>query len=193
MTVWLIIAGILLVGFGGVFYLLPSKRDRQLARIRQLARVSGLTIETVFLEKKDAKPEEIVSAGGKKRHPTRMYTSYRKDFRLPLDHAPRWRLVKDDASEYPLQGWALDGKLQINKIKNKSEYWDSVRSIVNGAPERCFGFDANDHFVAWLGIEQWKNETPESFQRDLNDMLEKLSHLHASIHKNHVSFDDSLN
>ena len=189
--VWLLIAGFLLIGFGGVFYLLPSKRDRQLARIRQLARVSGLTIETVFLEQRDAKPEEIVSAGGRKRHPTRMCISYHKNFRLPLDRAPRWRLIKDDTSEYPLQGWALDGKPQIDDIKDTDEYWNHIRSIITNIPERCFGLDASDQFVAWLGVERWKSETPELFQKNLNDFLEKLFHFHASIHENNASLEDS--
>ena len=43
--VWIIIIVVLLVAFGPVLYLLPTKKDRRLAALRQQARLVGFVVE----------------------------------------------------------------------------------------------------------------------------------------------------
>lgn len=104
MDIWIAvaIAGALLVAFGPVLHLLPSRKQRRLAAFRAEARRLGLTVELKPVRNPDAAAEERVTAGG--RHRTPMHPSVR--YALTLDRlpnaAPPWRLLRS------ARGWIAD-------------------------------------------------------------------------------------
>ena len=60
---WLIIIGVLVLAIGPIFYLLPSAKDKRLAKLREEARQLGLNVQISFLPKLDPDATERVSAG----------------------------------------------------------------------------------------------------------------------------------
>ncbi|MAZ45839.1 MAG: hypothetical protein CMD74_03925 [Gammaproteobacteria bacterium] len=66
---WLLIFLVLAIGFGPVFWLWPSKKERRLTLLREAARKEGLTVQVGSLRKLDPSALERVSASGVSRQP----------------------------------------------------------------------------------------------------------------------------
>ena len=91
-------------------WLLPSKRDRHLAALRQQARLAGLAVELRQLPMLHPSAEDRVSAGGKVRNPVVECAAY--SYRLPrrLKLVDGWRLRRDDPGTV-VPGWVGDPAL----------------------------------------------------------------------------------
>jgi len=105
---WLIIIVVLIVAFGPVMWLVPSKRDRRLAAMRQQARQEGLLVEMRRLPKVDAAPEDRVTAGGRVREAVQELAVYQQPLKRRLRHLPRWRLLRSGPGIEALPGWAFE-------------------------------------------------------------------------------------
>ncbi len=105
---WIIISLALVVAFGPMLYLLPTREQRRLAALRGTARRAGLVVELKPVRKLDATAGERVSAGGRVRSPTHKSVAYS----LPLPSMPRyvgsWRLLRSATDE-----WRFDDALPI--------------------------------------------------------------------------------
>ena len=107
----IIIVGILVVAFGPILYVLPSKRDRRLAALRAEARRLGLTVELKPVRNPDAAPSERVTAGGRSRQPMHASARYALTLDRTVDAQPPWRLLRSadgwiaDAGMDPPAGW----------------------------------------------------------------------------------------
>ena len=105
--VGVIIVGVLIVAFGPILYVLPSKKDRRLAALRAEARRLGLTVELKPVRNPDAAAEDRVTAGGRPRAP--MHASAR--YALTLDRMPNeaspWRLLRS------ARGWIADEGMDL--------------------------------------------------------------------------------
>lgn len=106
--VWIIIVVVLLVAFGPVLYLLPTKKDRRLAALRQRARLLGFVVELKPIAKLDPDARDRVTAGGQLRTPQHDSVAYTLGLRSKLEHLRPWRLLKGTGSPAPLDGWVLD-------------------------------------------------------------------------------------
>lgn len=107
---WLLIILVLVVAFGPVLWLVPSKRDKRLSAMRSKARSAGLVVEMRRIPKPDPAPEERVSAGGKVRDPVLECASYGLPLSRGLKYLPGWRLVRKAAEEGPdpFPDWQYD-------------------------------------------------------------------------------------
>jgi hypothetical protein len=105
---WLIILVILIVAFGPVMWLVPSRRDRRLAAMRQQARQEGMVVELRRLPKPDPLPEERVTAGGRVLEPKQELAVYQWPLARRLRHLPVWRLLRKGAGIEALPGWAFE-------------------------------------------------------------------------------------
>ena len=105
--VGVIIVGVLIVAFGPILYVLPSKKDRRLAALRGEARRLGLTVELKAVRNPEAAAVERVTAGGQPRTP--MHATAR--YALALDQmpgaAPPWRLLRS------ARGWIADEGMDL--------------------------------------------------------------------------------
>ena len=59
---WLLIILVLVVAFGPVLWLVPSKRDKRLSALRSRARAEGLIVEMRRIPKPDPAPRATRSA-----------------------------------------------------------------------------------------------------------------------------------
>jgi hypothetical protein len=66
-VVWIIIIVIMLVAFGPLMWLRPSRRERRQAALRQRAYQEGMRVELRRLPKREPAPEERLSASGRAR------------------------------------------------------------------------------------------------------------------------------
>lgn len=107
---WILIALVLVIAFGPVLWLVPSKKDRRLAALRARARQEGLVVDIRRLPKRDASAEERVSAGGRIREPVMECAAYGRMFSKKLRFLPGWRLLRRPAEGKPdpLPDWQYD-------------------------------------------------------------------------------------
>lgn len=107
---WLLIAVVLLVAFGPVLWLVPSKKDKRLAAMRERGRREGLVVEMRRIPKVSPDATDRVSAGGKVRDPVVESASYRLMLPRRLRHLPGWRAVRQNADPGgdPYPGWDYD-------------------------------------------------------------------------------------
>jgi hypothetical protein len=107
---WAIILLILLVAFGPVLWLVPSRKDKRLASLRARARAEGLLVELRRIPKPDPAPTERVSAGGKALQPAIECASYAHPLNRSLTWLPGFRIVRraSEGAPDPLPGWSYD-------------------------------------------------------------------------------------
>lgn len=107
---WVIIIVVLIVAFGPVLWLVPSKRDKRLSAMRSRARSEGLVVEVRRIPKPDPLPEDRVNAGGKVRKPVLECASYGLALPRSLKVLPAWRVVRKAAegTNDPFAEWQYD-------------------------------------------------------------------------------------
>ena len=106
--VWVIIIVVLLAAFGPILYLVPSRRDRRLARVRQQARLSGFVVELHPVRQTNPELADRVSAGGAVKTPMHQSVGYTLMLPSRLDFLSSWRVLRDDEATVPVPGWQLD-------------------------------------------------------------------------------------
>ena len=109
---WLIVLLVLLAAFGPVAYFMPSRRDRQLADLREQARRLGVDVSLARLPKLAASPDERVSPGGQRRVPVLDCVDWSLRTERGDADWPRVRLLRHERTEFPalpeLADWELD-------------------------------------------------------------------------------------
>ena len=101
---WVIILLILLVAFGPVMWLMPTRKDRRLAGLRQRAKQEGLDVDIRRLPKLNPDPEDRVTPGGRPLPLVRECAAYSRPLPRKLRHHPAWRLMRGRAGEDGLPG-----------------------------------------------------------------------------------------
>ena len=175
--VWIIVALVLAVVVGPVFWLLPSKRDRRVAELRVAARRAGLVVEMVALPKVDAAAHERVSAGGAPRNPSIDCAAYRLLLPKPLHGAPRWRLLKSEGEGS--SGWTSQQPAR-NLPVPLGDYWQRIGAVVDALPGGCVGVEATEQAIAWLGKEQLGEHSPQALVEEIRAGLEAIAENHAA-------------
>ncbi len=176
--VWLIVALGLLVAFGPIFWLMPSRRDRQLARLREAARRAGLVVELVRVPVLDARPEERVSAGGVARDAQRPCAAYRLPVHGLDEAAPGWFLLRDATGTDPLPGWTCHPERPPRGLPgDPRSYWTRVGQAVAALEQRCVALECTPAGVTWYWLENPGRPTPDEVVADIAEGLGALAAL----------------
>jgi len=178
-VVWIIIAVVVVLALGPLFWLLPSQRDRHLGELRTRARREGLVVEVTSLPKVDAAPEERVSSGGKAREPKVSCAAYRLALPRRLTQAPRWLLLKSERENRYIQGWTtLAPPIDVPPAQ---DYWREIGSIVRALPGGCVGVEADDRRVTWYGRERLEGTDADTLVTGIRTGLEAIGKLHSRL------------
>ena len=177
-VVWVIVALGLLVAFGPIFWLMPSRRDRQLARLRETARRAGLVVELVRVPALDAKPEERVSAGGVARDAQRPCAAYRLPVHGLDEAAPGWFLLRDATGADPLPGWTRHPERPSRGLPSDTgAYWTRVARAVAALETRCVALECTPAGVTWYWLENPGQRAPAEVVADIAECLQALAAL----------------
>ncbi len=144
LTVWLIIFGVLALAFGPVVHLMPSKKDRRLAKLREEARRQGLVVELKPVRKLAAAAKERVTAGGRIRVPEHPSVCYSLPLGKALDAVQPWRLLKGPT------GWVADeGLAPVSGLAAE------LLPLFNGLPHDAVAIDYHGHSVGCYWLERF--------------------------------------
>lgn len=177
-----VIALILIAGFGGIFYILPSRKQRRLTHCRVEARSFGFVVNSVSLPKVDTSPEEKVSAGGLRRNPTLLCCAYALPSYDNAIYVPTWQLRRASRSVLPLPGWEFADGLPVHVQLSNETYWREIGDILDESPPRCLALTSDQSGVAWIGQENITGTT-EEFLRALKQVLKKIQRLNETVVK----------
>ena len=191
---WLLIILVLVVAFGPVLWLVPSKRDKRLSAMRSRARSEGLIVEMRRIPKPDPAPEERVSAGGKVREPVMECASYGLPLPRALKFLPAWRMVRKAAEDGPdpFAEWQYDqrpkgeGRAYLDAVLPKAE------SLLTALPADVAALEVSARMVLayWLEKPGSTEATVPELAADLGAFADSLSSLDQEIEAARTS-DDS--
>jgi len=170
---WLIIALILLAAFGPILWLVPSRTDRRLAKMRARARVHGIQVEVTQLADLYAPPTARVTAGGRRLEPTVQCAVYRLGLSQPAKAAPRWKILRGpNSSSGPVAGWQLE-----SAADGDAEYWQRVADVVRELPADALACAADASEVACWWRERASGENAVASVDALHGSLTELSEI----------------
>src|SRR5215510_7848783 len=90
--IWIVVG--LIIAFGPLFWMMPSRRERTLMRMRNRARALGILVELVEVDDPFASAEARVTTSGRVRTPKLSGVAYRLPFLRPLSLAPAWAIIR---------------------------------------------------------------------------------------------------
>jgi hypothetical protein len=184
---WLIIGLILFAAFGPLVWLVPSRRDRRLAKMRSRARALGIQVEMTQLPDVAAPPSERVSAGGRRREPMVSCAAYRLALPRTARAAPQWRLLRGGTEPNgPLPGWGWD-----SPPAGDVQYWERVGEIIAAVPADTLACSAQATEVACWWRENATAENAENSVDSLRATLAKLAELQRLIDAAKRTEDDA--
>lgn len=105
---WIIIVLIFLVAFGPLLWLMPTQRERRLARLRQQAIQSGIRVELGRLPRPDPTPAQRVTAGGRALDVSRECAVYQHPLPKRLRHLPPARVLRGELGAPAWPGWSFE-------------------------------------------------------------------------------------
>jgi hypothetical protein len=170
---WVIIALILLAAFGPIFWLVPSRTDRRLAKMRARARVHGMQVEVTQLADLYAPLTARVTAGGRRREPTVQCAAYRLGLRDLAKAAPRWNILRSpDPNGGPVEGWQWE-----SVPDGDAEYWQRVAEVMRTLPADALACAADASQVACWWRERATGENALASVDALHESLTKLGEI----------------
>lgn len=177
--VWLLIALVLVVAFGPLFYLRPSPRDRRLAALRSQAVSEGLVVEIGHLDKRNASAEERVNAAGRERHPKISLALYRQPLPRKLRLIEPLRLQRDADGRGEIDGWHLSGAL----TPPRRDFWSVLTELLASMPAGVEGFDVDSRFasVFWREGKAEDSEALLIIARNLRHAADYLQEVDAEL------------
>ncbi len=174
---WLVVGGLLILAFAPVLWLMPTKRDRQLVKLREQARREGLTVEVTALPKAEARAEERVGADGVARDVTRPCSAYLLPAPKPWRQAPRWFLLRDAAGPAPLKGWAAHPDVPLPEVG--ADYWRAVAGAVAGLEDHCLAIEVTGSAAGWYWLENPRGREATELVGEIAERLRALGLLQA--------------
>lgn len=148
---WLIVGGLLILAFAPILWLMPTKRDRQLVKLREQARREGLMVEVTTLPKRGAGAEERVGADGVPRDATLPCCAYRLLASRPWRGAPCWFLLRDEGRAGPIEGWVAHPDVELPCVD--AGYWNTVGRVFDGLEDQCIGIEVTESAANWYWLE----------------------------------------
>jgi len=182
---WILIAVVLLIAFGPVLWLVPSRKDRRLAALRERARSEGLVVDIRRLPKRDAAPEERVSAGGQVRDPVIECAAYGRLFGKKLRYLPGFRLLRAPAegAPDPFAGWQYDERPKGEGRAHLEAELSRLRDALERLPSDVIGFEIGSRgaFAYWLEKPGSTVESVAGLAAVLGDLEAQLIALDARV------------
>lgn len=171
---WLMIALVLLIAFGGIAYVLPSKFQRRVGQMRLDARKQGLFTSSATIPILDAAAEDRVTSGGKVRKHERLCVVYDLGFEGSPAKPPLWQLIRYQKSQVPIPGWLLrDNQLDGAQLSDAG-YWTDVAKAIADMPSGCLSIASKPNGVAWIGTESKDAVMQERFLPEVRSALDEL-------------------
>lgn len=169
---WLVIGLVLLVAFGPVLWLVPSRRDRTLTRMRARARTHGLHVDVVQLDDPDPPLEARVTAGGKARRPTIDGATYRLSLPRKASLAPAWSLSRASREAGPpgVAGWQW-----ASAPAGDEAYWERLAGTIAALPADAFSCASGADEVSVTWRERAPGDAAESAVDALAKCLQALA------------------
>ncbi len=175
---WIIIGVVLLAAFGPVLWLVPSRRDRKLARMRTRARSRGLAVEVTSIADPNPAPEARVSAGGVQRNPVIAGTTYRLDLPRAAPLAAKWALLRaEGAGPAAVAGWRWDDGANAAGVD-----WSEVAAILARLPGDVLRCAADGRGVGCFWRERTSDAEAESAVDRLAECLLALAQIQQTHH-----------
>jgi len=170
---WLIIGGLLILAFAPILWLMPSKRDRQLVKLREQARREGLMVEITALPKRGARPEERVGADGVPRDATQPCSAYRMLASRPWRGAPCWFLLREDGGNAPVEGWVAHPEVALPCVE--AGYWETVGQAFNGLEDHCLGMEVTEGAATWYWPENARGRDARELVGEIAERLRAIA------------------
>lgn len=188
---WLIIAVLLLVAFGGITYVIPSKFQRRVSQLRLEARRQGIFTSSSTIPDLDADAEDRVTSGGKLRQRGDLCVVYDLQYSGSPQNPPKWQLMRYKKSQLPIPGWLLrDDQLSGVQLSDAS-YWGTVAANIADMPKVCKSVVSHETGVSWIGIESKDAVVEGTFLADLKASLESLRELNLAIGAKRTDDDEN--
>jgi hypothetical protein len=168
---WFVITLILIAAFGPVFWIVPSRSERRLARMRSRARVHGIQVELAQLPDVAADAMARVTAGGQRREPVVTCAAYRLAMPRLAGAAPQWRVLRNvPETSGPLPGWQWD-----SAPAGDAAYWQRVESAFAALPPDALAVGARAGEVSCWWRERATAQDAEKAVDLLHAALAKLA------------------
>lgn len=171
---WIFATTAFLVVFGGILFVLPSKKERQIGRMRIDARKSGLQTQGIVVADVNAPAAERVTAGGKIRTPRIQCVAWEKKYMDEYTEIPTWILYKSSRENGPIEGFVVEPQLKEMGLEHQQEYWSRVGRAIKRLPNKLVAVKSGRNGVTWIGQERL-NSTPSEFVSEMLAGLEDLS------------------
>ena len=174
---WLIVGGLLVLAFAPILWLMPTKRDRLLVRLRERARREGLVVEVASVPKRGAPAEERVGSDGVARDVTQPCCAYRMPASGTWRGAPRWFLLRDARGSVPMPGWTAHPEVPLPGVD--AEYWRAVAGAVAGLEDQCLGMEASESMASWYWSENPRGREVSELVAEIAERLRAIAGLQA--------------
>jgi len=170
---WLIIIVALFAAFGPLLWMMPSRADRRLAKMRARARTHGIHVEITKLDDLDAEPQARVTSGGVKLEPKVMCAAYRLGMRRLARAAPQWKILrKSGANDGPIDGW-----IWATRPAGDSTYWQEVGEVLRALPSDALACATDASEVTCWWRERTTAEDAETSVDRLHAVLQNLAEI----------------
>ena len=172
---YILISIILLIAFGGIFYILPSKHDRIVSKLRLEARRLGISTSIASIPDVNAPIASRVTAGGVKREPKVNCVIWELPYEEDYDDLPIWRLIKSPAGSSPVPGTVAEPNLKDPDLSAHDDYWSDIRRAFSHMPKLCLGIESSKTGVRWLGREDPGPSDDGSFVQEITRALKLIA------------------
>jgi len=174
-VVWLVIVLILIVAIGPIFWLMPSRRERRLAALRQRAYRHGMRVNLRRLPGMDVAPEDRVTAGGRALDTSREYAAYVMPLEKRLGRLPSWRVLRGGRGMGAVPGWSFEPGKRPEHTRLEPAL-EAVRPFLSELPEDVAAVECEPHSLSAYWLEG-PGPTPER----VDDLAARLSSAAAAL------------
>lgn len=176
---WIMLTTAMLLVFGGMLAVLPSKRERQVGHMRIEARKQGLSIGSESVPNVNAPIHERVTSGGQVKTPMIQCVVWGKHYSEELAEIPTWRLLKSTKDKSPIAGYVADPPLSDVINQMDSSYWSELQKVLESLPGRLVAIQCTSQTVSWIGIERI-DTTTDRFIAQMSTGLDQLMELNIA-------------
>lgn len=173
--VWVVIVVILVVAFGPIFWLMPSRRERRLGRLRQHAYQRGMRVEMRRLPGTDVAPEDRVTAGGRPLDTTRECAAYLMPLAKRLRLLPSARLLRRAEGTAAVPGWGFEPGKRPEHPRLEAMI-AALMPTLEALPQDVPALEVDAHAVAGYWLEG-PGTTPER----VDELAERLARAAESL------------
>ncbi len=174
---WVIIVVALVAAFGPLLWMMPSRSDRRLSKMRTRARSHGIQVEITQIEDLAAEPHERVNAAGVKLEPKVMCAAYRLGMRQLARAAPHWKILRKPAANPDVNGGPIPGWIWATQPVADPAYWKQVGGVLREVPPDTLACAADASEVSCWWRERATAEDAEASVDRVHALLQNLAEI----------------